>query len=482
MPLSVVRLDITQFLGIEYLSVEFGQLTKALGPNGCGKTSLIEAIKTIHGGSPAKLIRDGSDSAQTVFLLSNGWKIRNKFRRGKTTEREILTAEGGVIRSPASWVDARLNPDSFDAIRFANAKSKDLIDQLLKVSKLKLSRHEFLEAISGCEVPEILLAGGNSEDIGDPLGLVDLAYDKIYDQRKGTNAVLKERKGYASTLESKIQGRNMEVPQEPAEFREELARVQAEQQNERERVLAWSAETKNGYIAEFNAIEKEAADARDRKIAQAKAEYEHAIVLARQEKDLRLDKNREQSLAALDAVQAKYGPKIAKLNEQTTIAEHEIREYDRWTQDRQDFLEAVRGRDDYERKSKAETEALNALKSLKAKMMESLPVPGLSIQDGELRYDGHLFETTNSAKRYEIALQIALAAANPELPLIYMDQIEAMDAESMQIVEAWAKSHPEAQIVLAGVCQPEYDEDGELITDKTLRIETSEASTAVRRA
>jgi hypothetical protein len=481
MSISVAQMRFRHILCIDDMTVECGQIVKARGSNGVGKTSFLEGVKTLYNGLSAKLIMDGADSAETCFVLTNGWQVNNKIKRNGKPTREVLTPDGAVIRSPASWIDSRLNPDSFNPAKFLQSSSKEQIDQLLRISKLKLTKQEFLDAIAGCDTPDYLSLDDAPDELTSPLMLIEIAYKEIYQQRTATNAIVKRDNGHIATLEKSVPAK-MDVPPDPAEFREELDKVREQLQAEREVILQRAARDREDHTSEFQAISDEAKELMNRKIAEAKAEYEATMSGARDEKDKRLEASRRSAEAAFSEMQQRFGPLVAELNQKMAIAETELREYDAIQQRKQDIKQAKAMRDIYEKKSEAETAALNNLKALKIKMMESLPVPGLAISDGELRYNDHLFETTNTAKRVEIALQIALANANPEFKLIQIDSLECLDSESQAAVEEWAKAHCDAQFFVAAVRGPEYDDEGNMTYDGSLSIDTTPFENAVRPA
>src|ERR1700733_3553585 len=222
---------------------------------------------------------------------------------------------------------------------------------------------------------QVLLLGSDSEMLTQPLSLVDMAYDKIYEQRTGTNAVLKQANGHIAVLERHIPA-NVEIPAEPAEYRDVLAILTKELSEKREETLFACAEDRQFIKVEFDEIDKEARELRDAKIASAKAEYDLRISNAREERDKRLEAAMFKAETKLEALQVHANPVFADLNQKMAVAEQDVREYDSWRAKKQDLREASQERDRHKAKSEAETEALNNLKKLKSRMMQGLPVEG----------------------------------------------------------------------------------------------------------
>lgn len=81
-----------------------------------------------------------------------------------------------------------------------------------------------------------------------------------------------------------------------------------------------------------------------------------------------------------------------------------------------------------ESKSERLTGAIDALDSHSRRLAEDLPIPGLAIDDKEIRVNGVLFEQLNTGQRVSIAVQVAtLRAKGHRLPLVFVDGAEALD-------------------------------------------------------
>jgi len=76
-PLHVAALTIRDFLGIEEMEISPGKATIIEGKNATGKSSILRALQAAIGGDvPLDPIRMGSEKAEVLVRLSDGWSIR----------------------------------------------------------------------------------------------------------------------------------------------------------------------------------------------------------------------------------------------------------------------------------------------------------------------------------------------------------------------------------------------------------------------
>ena len=76
---KIAKIRINNILGIDELEFDAGQFNQISGPNGTGKTSVLEAIKaTLRGGHDATLLRTGAEKGETVLVLDDGTEIAKR--------------------------------------------------------------------------------------------------------------------------------------------------------------------------------------------------------------------------------------------------------------------------------------------------------------------------------------------------------------------------------------------------------------------
>ncbi len=77
------------------------------------------------------------------------------------------------------------------------------------------------------------------------------------------------------------------------------------------------------------------------------------------------------------------------------------------------------------------TKAIEKLDALKVAKLAEDGIEGIEIVDGEIFVDGIAFDALNTARRYQLAFQIAARGAG-DLPLMICDQAEVFDSEAWE--------------------------------------------------
>lgn len=88
--MEIKRLTIKNFKGIEAREVDPGKISAIIGPNGEGKTSLLEAIKSsISGKAPASHIRAGTNKAALSIDINGLGEIERVWEVGKASKTKL---------------------------------------------------------------------------------------------------------------------------------------------------------------------------------------------------------------------------------------------------------------------------------------------------------------------------------------------------------------------------------------------------------
>jgi hypothetical protein len=79
----------------------------------------------------------------------------------------------------------------------------------------------------------------------------------------------------------------------------------------------------------------------------------------------------------------------------------------------------------------SQSTALTEIEKYKSELLSSLPIPGLTVLDGEIYRDGVQFDRLNTAQQVGIAVEIAKLRAG-DLAIICCDGLELLDTDSYQ--------------------------------------------------
>ena len=68
-----------------------------------------------------------------------------------------------------------------------------------------------------------------------------------------------------------------------------------------------------------------------------------------------------------------------------------------------------------------------------------MPVAGLSVEDGELTFNGQKWDCMSSSEQLRVATAI-VRKLNPECGFVLLDKLEQMDRETLQDFGAWLEA------------------------------------------
>ena len=84
------------------------------------------------------------------------------------------------------------------------------------------------------------------------------------------------------------------------------------------------------------------------------------------------------------------------------------------------------------------TAKLNDVRQKKIDLLKnaSLPLPGLSVENGELTYNGHRWDSMSGSEQLKVSTAI-VRKLNPNCGFVLIDKLEQMDTETLQDFGTW---------------------------------------------
>lgn len=446
-------------LGIREMRIECGKITTIKGRNGSGKSSMLEAIKAgISGGDLAKMQHVGSEDAPEVVLVLNDGEYRVE-REGKNTvvkQRVGNSAAYEEVRRPQSFLDGLFDKDLCNPIRFLNSSPNDRADLLLEVLPLELDSAALLDAIGdvGANVDTVLALATRK---GHPLAILTSVREAIFDERQGVNRSEKEKRNTVASMEKTLPAKMPDVsPNGIAALEAERDELQATVANATAKMESVLTGMERAAAADHTAAEervkgdfKTAAAKRRQKleaeISVLKEAAEREIGVLREEAEAQCSALDEGLQAAHElagkervlrtASLVPFTERLGKLRadvataraqlEETTRLQHTAELRDKFKADADSLL----GR------SEALTAGLEALDRFKAKLLEALPIKGLTVDGKDIRINSIPFDQLNFAQRARVAVQLAaIRAKTKKLPVLFVDGAECFDSEQLEIV------------------------------------------------
>lgn len=356
-------------------------LTVIGGKNGQGKTSVLDAIAWALGGDryrPSNPEREGSTLPPHIKLtLSNGLTVE---RSGKNSALKVVDTTGK--RSGQQLLNEFVEQLAIDLPRFLQASNREKADTLLQVI-----------------------------GVGDRIHELEAKERDVYNRRRMIGQDADRKRKYADELPF--------YPAAPKELVSALDLIRQQQdilarngENQRKRMRANQIEHEYGKAAAHVSLLKSQLAAAQKQLTQLEADLEIA------QKDA-LDLQDESTEAVEHSLQ-----EIEQINIQVRAncdrekAEQDAAYYAQQYQELTAELEDIR-HDKYALLNSAE-----------------LPLPGLSVEDSELTYNGKKWDCMSGADQL-IAATAVVRAVNPKCGFVLLDKLEQLDAGTLLNFGSW---------------------------------------------
>ena len=391
-------------------------LTVIGGKNNQGKTSVLDAIAWTLGGDrfkPSAAQRDGALMPPHLKVeLSNGIVVE---RKGKNSELKVTDPSGRLAGQ--TLLNRFVEAFALNVPKFMESNSKDKAKTLLQII-----------------------------GIGDQLFQLDHEEVTAYNQRHAIGQIADQKKKYAKEM-PQYQG----VPAEPVSA-SELIRQQQE-------ILVRNGENqqKRQRVHELE-CEKSVLD-REIKEITAKLEelkYKSGVI----ERDL--------GIAYRDAKELQ--------DESTAELEasiNEIDEINRKVRANLDRAKAEMDADEYQKQYDALTDTIEEIRQAKLDLLNGadLPLPELSVEDGELTYKGKRWDSMSGSQQLQVATAI-VRKLNPECGFVLLDKLEQFDPDTLNEFGEWLQKEDLQAIATRVSTGDECSiiiEDGMIATPKQTR-------------
>lgn len=359
-------------------------LTIIGGKNNQGKTSVLDAIAWALGGDkfrPSGAVREGSTVPPHLKVkLSNGIIVE---RCGKNSDLKVTDETGK--RGGQQLLNAFISSFALDLPKFMESSSKDKATVLLQII-----------------------------GVGDKLFEYDREESKLYNRRLEIGRIAEQKAKYAAEL-PEYEG----IPKEPVSASElirqqqEILAKNGENQRKRDRVEQLKAAFSNissrieMLRSQLSELEKQQSDiAEDMRIAELSAAELH---------DESTDEL-ENNIRNIEAINIKIRSNLDKEK-----AEMDAKQY----------------KDEYD----SLTGMIDNIRSERKKLLDNapLPLPGLSVENGELTYNGAKWDCMSASEQLRVSAAI-VRKLNPECGFVLMDKLEQMDIDTLNEFGKWLEA------------------------------------------
>lgn len=351
-------------------------LTIIGGRNGQGKTSVLDAIAWALGGDKFK----PSGARRDTSVIPPHLKI--ELSNGLVVERSgdssrLKVTDPNGKKGGQQLLNEFVETLALDLPRFMSANSKTKADTLLKII-----------------------------GVGDELHSLEAEEQRLYNKRTEIGRIADQKEKYA---------REMPVypglPEEPVSASEliksqqEILARNGENQRKREKL----AEIRREYNAKADEL-----DRLTKRVEELKSDLETALKTAEALED-ESTAEIEENIANIEELNAKIRANLDRERAKREAAEIRA-QYDELT-----------GK-------------INDTRNERAALLNGaeMPLPGLSVEDGELTYNGAKWDCMSGAEQLKAATAI-VRKLNPNCGFVLLDKLEQMDADTLREFGEWLK-------------------------------------------
>ena len=399
--MKLISLETANFKRIKAVRINFTEngLTVIGGRNGQGKTSVLDAIAFALGGGkrkPSNMRREGSVGDTFIRIETDSGLVIE--RKGKDASLTVTDSEGK--RSGQALLDTLVSDLAIDLPKFHNARSSEKARMLM----------------GAITIPE-----GVAEKYGFPSGTpLDEMLDRLEKDEKSkyeTRTVVGRQEDQKRKAAADMPWHE-DAPKEPVSVsdlirqqQEVLARNGAKQSakdqlDQNRRLLEDFIEQKNRLALQLESV--------DTSIKNIKS-----LIADAENKDFELE-----STAELEAQIADFEETNRKVNEN---------------------VERLRREADADALAEQYASLTHEIEDIRARRLKLLeeadfPIEGLSVEDGELKYDGKSWDCMSGSQQLIVDCAIA-SRMNPECRFVLLDKMEQLDIDTLKEFGEWLEGH-----------------------------------------
>lgn len=381
--IKINKLEIENVKRVKAVKIEpsLSGLTVVGGKNNQGKTSVLDSIAWALGGKkyePSQAQREGSVLPPILKVqLSNGLIVE---RKGKNSDLKVTDPNGS--KGGQQLLNEFVEELAIDLPKFMESTGKEKAQTLLKII-----------------------------GVGDQLVKLEIEEQELYNQRRTIGQIADQKQKYADEQVFYQEApKELVSPSELIKQQQDILARNGENQRKREKVeqIKWTVSSLQSEVA---ALEKQL-----------------------QNKKMSLDQSiNDLNIAQMDAVDLQ--------DESTAELEASISDIDEINRKVRANLDKEKAEEDaknYKDQYDSLTAQINQIRNAKLELLNKadMPLPELSVENGELIYKGYKWDNMSGSDQLKVATAI-VRKLNPKCGFVLLDKLEQMDIDTMNEFGHW---------------------------------------------
>lgn len=388
--MKINKLEIENVKRVKAVKIEptANGLTVIGGKNKQGKTSVLDSIAWALGGEkyrPSEAQRTGSVIPPSLkIVMDNGLIVE---RKGKNSDLKVIDPDG-------------------------NKSGQQLLNEF--VEQLALDLPKFMQSTSKEKANTLLQIIG----VGDKLFELEKQENEFYNRRRTIGQIADQKKKFAKEMVY-----YPDAPKEPVSASELIRQQQdilarnGENQRKRDNALSLHVE-RNRLADKVNSLKEEIEryqqelERYQKQLIKVDMDMTTAYKTSEQLQDESTEEL-ENNIANIETINRKVRTNLDKDKAETDALDYDSQYNTLTTQ-----IDNIR---------QSKTDLLNKA---------DLPLPGLSVVDGELTYNGFKWDNMSGSDQLKVSTAI-VRGLNPKCGFILLDKLEQMDLDTLKEFGEW---------------------------------------------
>lgn len=426
--MKVLQVRISNILGIN--SLEFqptaNGVTVIEGRNDVGKTSVLSAIQAaVKKGYDATLLRRGEKDGEAVIVLEHDFHQYEITRTVDSAGQDLVVKKDGIPQKKPQTVLDALFPDQIilNPKLFLDGQKSDRVDFLLDLVKITVTDEELSKATDGLAH----LGPKSKRDFAE----IEFAHEKIYEERRRLRNLWEEKEATVTQIRAGLP-ETVEISAGAHKVAKEEVEAAKEDLGSRRRVVATALQQEESRIeasiatniaALRQVFDRKCQEARDAGAVELKAARAQAATASCEVED-----QCRETIVQAEAKLQRIETNMTAVVKAQTLADHaaQVEEVGATLKTQWDRHER----------------AIGGLKKLKEDKLSVLPLKGVTVDAGEIVFDGIPFPRLNTARKVSLLFNIIRHRAKMTgNQFVVIDGLELFDNEQFAAMEGFCEKN-----------------------------------------